>query len=135
MEKVTCQICEREIKAQSGFIAHHGYRRPDQGWQTESCRGARNPPYEKSRDVIPKAIASINLFIEGRKRVIENVKKGDVAVPGILRKSLVEPTDKFYSIRQGEYITKLEYEIKSAIRETERLQKRYDEWRLIEVSA
>ncbi|MCK9370158.1 hypothetical protein M0R04_09660 [Candidatus Dojkabacteria bacterium] len=129
-----CQICSREIKDKMGVIAHHGYKRPSQGWQTQSCMGARNLSYEQSRDVIPKAIAYIKLFIENQKRIIENVKTNKIPVPSILGKSLIENTDKFYSIRQNEYLTKLDYEIKSAIREVERLQKRYDEWKLIEVT-
>ena len=129
-----CQICGREIKDKLGVIAHHGYTRPEQGWQTNSCMGARNLSYEKSRDVIPQAIKSVQLFIESKKHLIEQVKTGKVAVPSILGKNLIEPIDKFYSIRQNEYLTKLEYEIKSAVREIERLQKRYDDWKLVEVT-
>ena len=132
--KNTCQVCAREIKAKSGIIAHHGYTRPEHGWQTSSCIGARNLPYEKSRDIIPKAIKSVQLFIESQKHIIEQVKTGKVAVPNILRNTFIKPEDKFYSIRQGEYLTKLEYEIKTATREIERLQKRYNDWKLIEVA-
>lgn len=53
----TCQICARAIKANTGIIAHHGYQRPQyQGWQTASCDGARQLPYEVSRDYIPVVI-------------------------------------------------------------------------------
>lgn len=57
-EKLThCQICARPIKARTGIIAHHGYERPQaQGWQTASCDGARQLPYEVSRDFIPVVI-------------------------------------------------------------------------------
>jgi hypothetical protein len=41
---------------------------------------------------------------------------------------MIEPIDKFYSIRQGEYLDKLKWEITGANREIERLQKRYDNW-------
>ncbi len=131
--KNQCQVCGREIKSKSGIIAHHGYTRPEHGWQTDSCIGARNLPYEKSRDVIPKAIGSIKLFIENQKRIISNVSEGKVSIPNVLGKSLVQPTNRFYKIRQGEYLAKLEYGIKTANREVERLQKRYDEWKIIEV--
>lgn len=46
----TCQICERAILAETGLIAHHGYERPGDGWQTASCFGARALPFEVSRD-------------------------------------------------------------------------------------
>jgi len=128
MEKTTCQICEREIKSKKGFIAHHGYTRPEKGWQTDSCMGARQLPYEKSRDIIPKVIQSIKNFIGLREVEIKEVEKGEIAVPFFRGK--VEPSNSMYKIRQSEYLSKLGYEIKSAEKEIERLQKRYDEWSL-----
>jgi hypothetical protein len=59
----TCQICGREIKAKKGIIAHHGYQRPGQGWQTSSCFGARWRPYEVACDALPPAIESCERFI------------------------------------------------------------------------
>lgn len=53
---VHCQICARDIKAKTGTIAHHGYQRPGNGWQTSSCLGAKYLPYEQSRDRIPQVI-------------------------------------------------------------------------------
>jgi len=52
----TCQICGRAIKSKNGLIAHHGYKRPGQGWQTSSCFGARFRPYEVACDALPIAI-------------------------------------------------------------------------------
>jgi len=132
VEKNTCQICEREIKAKKGIIAHHGYTRPEQGWQTNSCMGARHLSYEKSRDIIPKAIQSVKSFIGLKEAEIKEVEKGEIAVPFFRGK--IEPTNAGYKIRQSEYLAKLNYEIKSANREIERLQKRYDEWKLVEVA-
>ncbi len=60
----TCQICGRTIKANTGHIAHHGYKRPGNGWQTSSCMGARHLPYEKSCDLIPSVIATIRSYID-----------------------------------------------------------------------
>lgn len=51
-----CQICARKIMANTGTIAHHGYERPGDGWQTESCMGAKYLPYEESRDRIPAVL-------------------------------------------------------------------------------
>jgi len=45
-----CQCCGRQIEAKRGNIAHHGYQRPGQGWQTSSCIGAMFPPFQVSRD-------------------------------------------------------------------------------------
>ncbi len=64
-EKITtCQICGRPTKAKNGLIAHHGYKRPGDGWQTASCMGARFLPYEVSCDRLPPAIESIKRYIE-----------------------------------------------------------------------
>lgn len=56
----TCQICGRAILANTGVIAHHGYKRPfhRSGIQTRSCEGARYRPYEVSCDRIPSVLAA-----------------------------------------------------------------------------
>ena len=64
----TCQICEREILANTGVIAHHGYQRPGNGWQTSSCFGARYRPYEVACDALPLAIKSLAEYVRGQKR-------------------------------------------------------------------
>lgn len=47
---MTCQCCGRDILANTGTIALHGYERPGHGWQTGSCVGAKHLPFEVSRD-------------------------------------------------------------------------------------
>lgn len=69
----TCQICGRPIKAKNGIIAHHGYKRPDYGWQTQSCMGARNLPYEVSCDVIPVAIESLKTYLFNERNRLNNL--------------------------------------------------------------
>lgn len=66
MVKTTCQVCEREIKAKTGLIAHHGYKRPGHGYQTASCMGAKHLPYEVSCDVLPRAMAAFMDYVEQR---------------------------------------------------------------------
>lgn len=58
----TCQICGRAIKANTGVIAHHGYKRPGHGWQTRSCFGAHYRAYEVACDALPHAIESVEAF-------------------------------------------------------------------------
>lgn len=55
-ERMTCQICGRKILAKNGKIAHHGYRRPGEGWQTASCEGARHLPLEVSNRVLDRHV-------------------------------------------------------------------------------
>lgn len=69
----TCQICGREIKANKGVIAHHGYKRPGSGWQTTSCIGARFAPYEESADRISYVINLIEDFIASKQAYLETL--------------------------------------------------------------
>jgi len=58
-----CQICAREIKSNTGTIAHHGFLRPGNGWgQTSSCEGAKYLPYEQSRDRIPEVVENYKKY-------------------------------------------------------------------------
>lgn len=58
-ERMTCQICGRKILAKNGKIAHHGYQRPGDGEQTQSCGGARHLPLEVSNLVLADHVAGI----------------------------------------------------------------------------
>ncbi len=53
---MTCQCCGRDVFAETGVIAHHGYERPGEGWQTASCWGARQLPFEVNRDRLGKLL-------------------------------------------------------------------------------
>lgn len=55
-----CQICGCDVLAETGVIAHHGYQRPGEGWQTASCHGARELPFETDR-------AALGVYIEALK--------------------------------------------------------------------
>jgi len=68
MEKATCQVCGRAIKASTGFIAHHGYKRPYEGWQTASCEGARYEPYEVSCDRLREVTEMVRNFIATQEK-------------------------------------------------------------------
>lgn len=54
-----CQICGCDILAETGVIAHHGYQRPGDGYQTPSCPGARELPYEADRKVLGEYIEAL----------------------------------------------------------------------------
>ena len=55
----TCQCCARQIFAEVGTIAHHGYERPGHGYQTASCMGAKFLPFEASRDRLGEMIVML----------------------------------------------------------------------------
>lgn len=69
----TCQICAREIKAPKGLIAHHGYKRPGDHYQTASCIGARFAPYETAADRIPYAIDRLRSFIQNKENQLHEL--------------------------------------------------------------
>lgn len=77
----TCQVCGRGIFANTGVIAHHGYQRPGEGWQTPSCNGARELPFEQSRAALGAEIVRL---------------KNWEAMRVIALKNVVDETAKFY---------------------------------------
>ncbi len=92
----TCQIRARAIKANTGLIAHHGYRRPTgQGWQTASCVGARGKPYEVSCDLLPAAIAACRRFAEEQDGIADRLMASPPATLTIRR------TDAYGRLRHG----------------------------------
>jgi hypothetical protein len=66
----TCQVCGRTIGAKTGMIAHHGYQRPYEGWQTASCEGARYLPYEISCDRLREVIETVQTFIASQEEAL-----------------------------------------------------------------
>ena len=164
-----CQICEREIKtveARSGgglrtpsrrraLIAHHGYKRPGQGWQTASCFGARYRPYEVACDAIPLAITGIRQWRDAQQSMFDKLMTepppglewdagrpywGQSKPAMAIRPAGFDPqTAKAVCYSPCEGIPygnlflarkrELEFNIKSAVQDIARLQKRFDEWR------
>ena len=70
---LTCQICGRAILANTGVIAHHGYERPSQFYQTKSCIGARELPFEASRDELGKYIVALTNGVDAQDRIIASI--------------------------------------------------------------
>lgn len=72
--QMTCQCCGRAIHAKLGTIAHHGYQRPGDGWQTASCMGAKYAPFEVSRDRLGDMIALIRRDLDGAKKRLQEAQ-------------------------------------------------------------
>lgn len=130
-----CQICGREIKDNKGLIAHHGFRRPGGGWQTNSCAGARHPSYAKSRVALPNSILNMKRWVESREKYLKKLKEGNIKLSngrsGPFYREY-EPGDRLYEMQQKESIRQVEAEIVFGNREVDRLQSRYDNWRKVE---
>jgi hypothetical protein len=76
-----CQCCGRQIEAERGKIAHHGYTRPRLGWQTSSCVGAQFPPYQLSRDRLGWMIETlIKPDLERQSETLAKIDAGQVTM-------------------------------------------------------
>lgn len=64
--QMTCQCCGKLYLANLGTVAHHGYERPGEGYQTESCMGAKYLPFEVARARLAVLIGSLKER-EGRR--------------------------------------------------------------------
>lgn len=64
----TCPVCFRAIAVVGGTMAHHGYTRPEMGWQTASCQGIRFRPLEVSSEGLQWLIAALRERLEARKQ-------------------------------------------------------------------
>ena len=71
---MTCQCCARQVLAATGLIAHHGYRRPGEGFQSASCAGARVLPFEASRDQLGHLIAQLRDAEAAKTQVLRDVE-------------------------------------------------------------
>lgn len=60
--QMTCQCCGGRFLANTGTMAHHGYKRPGSGWQTASCSGAKALPFEVSRESLGAMIEGLRVW-------------------------------------------------------------------------
>lgn len=65
---MTCQCCARKYLANIGSMAHHGYTRPGFGWQTASCMGAKELPFEVAREALGRLIKALERHLTDLKK-------------------------------------------------------------------
>jgi hypothetical protein len=140
-----CQVCGRAIKANTGLIAHHGYRRPYKGWQTASCEGARYVPYEVSCDRLREVVEMVKNFIVSQKGALavflatppqmitmhsrrpsedRTYTKPNDFVQDSYRSRIPRTYECAYADRKYDY----ERTIKAAKADLERMERRLNEW-------
>jgi hypothetical protein len=73
-KSMTCQCCGRQIFAQRGKIAHHGYERPGYGWQTASCMGALYLPFEVDRERLADLIVRLEHELQETRENLVNIR-------------------------------------------------------------
>jgi hypothetical protein len=79
-EAMTCQICGRLICSKTGYIAHHGYSRPHDGYQTPSCLGAQQSPLEVSNAALVTEISRCEEMVSSLAERIEAISDGALPV-------------------------------------------------------
>lgn len=75
--KGRCQICDGayilSTRGEKGILAHHGYKRPRHSWQTASCRGARQLPYEVACDLLIEEVDRVKKWLVAEKTWLEKI--------------------------------------------------------------
>lgn len=69
----TCPCCFRPIAVVSSTMAHHGYKRPEQGFQTSSCPGIRFKPLEISNEGLIYILDMTRQSIKTAQKDVENL--------------------------------------------------------------
>lgn len=148
-----CQICARDIKANTGTIAHHGYQRPGNGYQTSSCLGAKFLPYEQSRDRIPQVRDIYKGYLEfNKERLKDTLNNPPAELTETMRYSFHEPqtytrpenfnkekamaqgsfshtNDDMYAMEYRRLVKNIRQNIAGLTHEIDFLQERYDNWK------
>ena len=82
--RATCSCCFRSVAIAAGGrrMAHHGYERPQLGWQTASCMGVAYPPFESSAEGTKAYRQAILNHANGMRRMAAEVRdsKGPIQI-------------------------------------------------------
>jgi hypothetical protein len=146
---VVCQVCGELWLGNSGRLPHHGYERPEIGWQTDSCAGALGVPYavladpngavkEIGREIIRSVIASLDRQIATYAEMIatieagmiplaldacyDNLSAGDVALQPLT------PEGADYAARQTALRDKRARQMRRLTEDRSALEARYARW-------
>lgn len=111
----TCPVCFRPIAVRGSTMAHHGYKRPHEGWQTASCPGVRFKPLEVSSDGLEWLIGALRARLATCEvAYAERGTKDSLLVRTGGSKSLLEtitPTSGKWAWHFGAFVSNLESEI------------------------
>ena len=71
----TCSCCFREIAlSKSGHMVHHGFQRPGDGYQTDSCFGISYKPLERSNEGLVAIIDVIEKQLEHKNSAYKKLE-------------------------------------------------------------
>ena len=129
----TCPVCFRAIAVVGRTMAHHGYTRPEMGWQTASCQGIRFKPLEVSSEGLQWLIAVLRERLEvGRQAYAERATHPEFLVARHGRNS--EPSrvmrgNPLWPQLFDRYVSEIRAEIAAIERELPVLDKMLADWR------
>lgn len=129
----TCPVCFRPIAVLRGTMAHHGYQRPGQGWQTASCPGIHFKPLEVSSEGLEWLIATLRERLAGLKYAHAN----QATHPEYLmakrthsgKAEKITRDDPLWSRVFARHIAEIESEMGSLERELPMLDKKLTDWK------
>lgn len=129
----TCPVCFRPIAVLRGTMAHHGYQRPGQGWQTASCPGIRFKPLEVSSEGLEWLIATLRERLAGLK----NAHANQATHPEYLmakrtyngKAEKITRDDPLWPRVFARHIAEIESEMESLERELPMLDKKLADWK------
>lgn len=93
-----CQICGNTQKLPSGRLSQHGYT-VDNGWFNGICQGARELPFEQSKDLIAGVVENVKLQIESVKRTIKKIEDNLHNTKNVRLRVYCDKTYKYKTIR------------------------------------
>ncbi|WP_454909786.1 hypothetical protein [Variovorax gossypii] len=136
--RMTCGCCTRPIAVlggtPTGRMAHHGYERPGEGWQTASCPGIGFMPLETTDD------GPIYLKTSYEARLAK-VRESLAKAPGLISLNVVislrgvrslkelTPADTEWPRAHAAHIAKLQHEISALRHGIEHVTKTIANWR------
>lgn len=142
--RATCSCCFRSVAVASGGrrMAHHGYQRPELGWQTASCMGVAYPPFESSPDgTRAYRQAILNHASAMRKQAAEiREARGAIRVQRYgyggrpMPDQVVEPSDPQYESAKRNSIARLQGVAETNERAAQELERRISTWQHVAVA-
>lgn len=134
----TCACCFRQIAVVGSTMAHHGYERPDIGWQTASCDGIRFKPLEVSNEGLVYVISRSKSRLTGLQASYDS--RGsltELRKNGLKRNSLItiHKGSKDWDIEFKYYVLNLQSKIKSQASNLEYLEAKLAKWKQVDFDA
>lgn len=134
----TCPCCFRKIAVVGATMAHHGYERPQIGWQTPSCYGVRFKPLEVSNEGLVWLIGVVKSRFD---KVTELLSKKDSLTELTIQVRIARNKYDTQVVKKGEtrwfrefdiYSSRLKYEFDGLKKELASLQDVLANWKQVD---